>query len=353
MPDKKIRLGILSTAKIGIRSVIPAIQKSKNGIVAAIASRDPQKARDTAQSLGIARTFDSYQAMLESPDIDAVYIPLPNSMHMEWTIRAAQYGKHILCEKPFALNMSQVDEMIAAAKQHRVLLMEAFMYRFHPQFARAQELIAQGLIGDVRTIRSAFCFFLNRPGDIRRNKELGGGAMMDIGCYCVNMSRLIANAEPINVQANIVFGETTRVDESLAAVMLFPNEVFAIFDSSFRTDYREWLQIQGTDGRIDIPRPIKPMNNPAEIIVSRGEKADAMFEPTTHTVPATNHYTLMAEHFADAILNGTPLRYPPELDRNNMRVIDALYESARSGRAIELPTNLANLHQLKIKTDET
>ncbi len=336
MSNQKLRWGILSTAKIGIKAVIPAIQQSSNGMVAAIASRDMTRAQETAKALGIARAFGSYDALLGSSDIDAVYIPLPNHMHKEWTIRAAERGKHILCEKPFALNTAEVDEMVAAAKQQRVWLMEAFMYRFHPQFAKLKELIDGGAIGKVQTIRSAFSFFLNRPNDIRIKKETGGGALMDVGCYCVNMARLIAGAEPTQVQATLVMHENKQVDDTLAAILQFPGDVVAVFDCSFRTDYREWLQVQGTEGRLDVPRPVKPMNHPAEIILSRGEKPDATFEPTTYTAPAANHYQLMVEHFADAVLTGTPLRYPPELDRGNMRVIDALYESARMGRRVAI-----------------
>ena len=328
MPDQKLRWGILSTAKIARRAVIPAIQQSNNGIVAAIASRDANTAQEAAHALNIPRAFASYEAMLESPDIDAVYIPLPNHLHKEWTIRAAQHGKHILCEKPFALNVSEVDEMIAAAKQHRVLLMEAFMYRFHPQFARARELIAAGAIGKVQVIRSAFCYTMNRPNDIRAKKEMGGGALMDVGCYCVNMARLIAGTEPQRVQATMIQRPSDDVDDAFAGILYFPNDVLGIFDCSFRTDYTEWLQIQGTAGRLDIPRPIKPVA-PTEIILRTGEKSDAFATSTIISVPAANHYQLMVEHFADAVLNGTPLQYPPELDRNNMVVMDALFQAAK------------------------
>ena len=327
MTAKKLRWGILSTAKIGIRQVIPAIQASNNGIVAAIASRDVNKAQAVAKQFNIAKSFGSYAALLESPDIDAVYICVPNSMHHDWTIRAAERGKHILCEKPIALNAFEAEEMIAAAQDHKVLLMEAFMYRFHPQFARVKELIDQGTIGQVKTIRSSFCFFLNRPGDIRREKDLGGGALMDIGCYCVNMARLIAGGEPTEVQGKAIFGKS-GVDESMMGMFRFPKDILALFDCSFQTDYREWLQVQGTEVRLEVVRPIKPMNNPADLIVVRGEKADELFKPTTYTVPAANHFQLMVEHFADAVLNGTPLRYPPEDARANMRVIDGLYVSA-------------------------
>ena len=335
MTDQKLRWGILSTAKIGIQTVIPALQKSGNGLVAAIASRDARAAQQAAQSLGIPNSFGSYEALLESPDIDAVYNPLPNSMHMEWSIRAAECGKHILCEKPFALNTTEVDAMIAAAKQHRVLLMEAFMYRFHPQFARVKKLMASGTIGSLQVIRSAFGFRLDDYANIRLNRALGGGAVMDVGCYCVNVSRLIAGAEPIQVQASTVIGQS-QVDETLAAILRFPDNVIAHFDSSFRTDYREWVLIQGSEGRLELERPFRShaAGGEGKITLHRKDDTEEVF-----TTGPVNQYQLMAEHFADAVLNGKPLQYPPELDRGNMRVIDALYESARTQRAIDLPAN--------------
>ena len=336
MTDKKLRWGILSTAKIGLKTVIPAIQQSGNGVVTAIASRDLQAAREAAQSLGIPNSFGSYQALLESSTIDAVYNPLPNNMHKEWSIRAAEQGKHILCEKPFALNTTEVDEMIASAQQHRVLLMEAFMYRFHPQMARVQELIAGGAIGKMQVIRSAFGFLLEDYANIRLNRALGGGAVMDVGCYCVNVSRLVAGAEPVQVQAAAVIGRS-QVDEMLAGILRFPNDVIAHFDSSFRTDYREWLVIQGSEGRLELERPFRShaVGGVGKITLHRKDNTEEVF-----TTEPVNQYQVMAEHFADAVLNGKPLRYPPELDRGNMRVIDALYESARTEKAVNLPAKL-------------
>jgi len=335
--SRAIRWGILSTAKIGIRAVIPAIQQSSNGIVAAIASRDARVAQEVARSLNIPRALGSYDALLDDPEIDAIYIPLPNHLHKEWSIRALARGKHVLCEKPFALNATEVDEMIAAAWQHRRVLMEAFMYRFHPQFALAQKLIADGAIGKIKTIRAVFCFNIaGRPNDIRLKKEMGGGALMDVGSYCVNMARLFTGAEPIGAQARAIFGAPSQVDETLAAILHFPNDVVAVFDCSLRTDYREWVQVQGDAGRLELARPVKPRTSPAEIIVSTGETGDALATPTKHSALAANHYQLMAEHFAECVLNGAPLRFPPEEGRANMRVIDALYESARSGRFVRI-----------------
>ncbi|MBI5301431.1 MAG: Gfo/Idh/MocA family oxidoreductase [Chloroflexi bacterium] len=333
--NQTLRWGVLSTARIGVNAVIPAIQQSRNGIVTAIASRDAKTAQDAARAANIPHAFGSYEQLLESDMVDAIYNPLPNHLHREWTIRAAEHGKHILCEKPFALNTAQVDAMIAAAKQHRVQLMEAFMYRFHPQVARAKELLAQGVIGKIKTIRSAFCFTLNRSEDIRLKKETGGGSLMDVGCYCVNMTRLFAGAEPTQVQASQVT-HAGGVDDSFSALLQFPDNVVGVFDCSFRTDYVEWVQVQGTEGRLDVSRPVKPLLNPGEIILRQGEKSDHLATVNTITTPAANHYQLMCEHFADAVLTGAPLAYPPELDRGNMRVIDALYEAARTGRAVQL-----------------
>ena len=331
--DGKLRWGILSTAKIGIKQVMPAIRQSKNGELAAIASRSLDSAQEAAKPFGIPLAFGSYEEMLAARDVDAVYISLPNSMHKEWTIRAAEHGKHILCEKPLALNAAEADAMIVAARQNHVLLMEAFMYRFHPQFAKLKALIADGAIGDIKVIRGAFGFNIQDPKNIRLNAELGGGALMDVGCYCVHMARLVADAEPVEVRADATFGKS-GVDETLVGILRFPNDIVAHFDCSFRTDYRESLQVQGTKHRVDLPRPVKPGTRSAEIFIRFDETSETNPNSTLITAPAANHYRLMVEHFADAALNGKELRYPPEDARANMRVIDALYESARTGRAV-------------------
>ncbi|HEX9074760.1 MAG TPA: Gfo/Idh/MocA family oxidoreductase [Anaerolineae bacterium] len=333
--NKKLRWGILSTAKIGIKAVIPAIKQSNNGEVAAIASRRMETALEVAKSLDIPRAFGSYEELLESREVDAVYIPLPNNLHKEWAVRAAEHGKHILCEKPFALNAAEVDEMISAAQKNHVLLMEAFMYRFHPQFAKLKSMIADGTIGNLQIIRSAFCFRLQDPHNIRLNTELGGGALMDVGCYCVNMSRLVAGAEPLEVEAIALTGKS-GVDETLIGILRFPDDVTAHFDCSFRTDYREWLEVQGTARRMDLPRPIKPGTRSAEIFLRYDENDHTSPESSLIMAPAANHYRLMVQQFAQAALEGKDLPYPPEDGRANMRVIDALFESARTGRSVRI-----------------
>jgi predicted dehydrogenase len=329
----KLRWGILSTAKIGMRQVIPAIKQSRNGIAVAIASRDGDRALAAVRALGVPRAFGAYQDLLESDEIDAVYIPLPNSMHREWTIRAAECGKHILCEKPFALNLAETDEMIAAARQHNVVLMEAFMYRFHPQYARVRELIARGALGDLQMIRSAFCFRLDDLANIRLQKNLGGGSLMDVGCYCVNQARFIFDAEPRAVQARAVFGAQSQVDELFAGILHFPGDVLAHFDSGFRQSYREMLEIVGSRARIELARPIKPgmTGGVGTLTLTRADDTSE----TIQTEPV-NHYQLMCEHFAEVVQKRAPLVYPPELDRGNMRVIDALYRAARSGKVEEV-----------------
>jgi predicted dehydrogenase len=201
VPPHRLRFGVLGTARIGHTSVNPAIQSSRNAELVAVASRDLGMARDFAQVLSIPRHYGGYEALLDDPDIDAVYIPLPNSLHREWTIRAAEKKKHILCEKPLALSVAECLEMQAAADAHGVTLMEAFMYRFHPRIRRLVEMTQARAVGELRGVRSAFTFRLTRPENIRLRPDLGGGALMDVGCYCVDISRRLAGTLPIEVQA--------------------------------------------------------------------------------------------------------------------------------------------------------
>jgi len=315
--------GILSTARIGTKSVIPALQASRNGSVLAIGSRNLDAARQVAAQFGIPRAYGNYTALLEDPDVQAIYNPLPNSLHREWTIRAAEKGKHVLCEKPLALNTSECDEMIDACRQHGVLLMEAFMYRFHPQMAQVKELIAAGSIGQIVLIRAAFTFFLSDLQNIRLQKELGGGSLMDVGCYGVNVARFITEAEPVAVQAMANFGPASQVDETFAGLLRFPDHVIALIDCGFRSTFRQQVEIVGSAGKIEIGRPFNPRTDPTPLLVTRGDETE------TIVVPGANQYQLMVEHFADCIQTGQPLRYPPEDGRNNMRVIEMLYQATQ------------------------
>ncbi|MBT8395595.1 MAG: Gfo/Idh/MocA family oxidoreductase, partial [Gemmatimonadetes bacterium] len=226
MTDRKLSWGVISTAKIGQRAVNPAIQASSNGELLAVASRDAGKARAFAEEAGIPTSYGSYQALLDDPSIDAVYNPLPNSLHREWTIRAVEQGKHILCEKPLALDAAECREMEAAAAANGVKLMEAFMYRFHPRTERVLEMVREGEVGDIRQIRSSFTFPLDRPDDIRWDRELGGGALMDVGCYCINVSRTLAGREPVEVRAMANFRDG-GVDQQMAGSLRFEDGLLA------------------------------------------------------------------------------------------------------------------------------
>ncbi|MBV6522162.1 MAG: Inositol 2-dehydrogenase/D-chiro-inositol 3-dehydrogenase [Gemmatimonadaceae bacterium] len=242
MTERQIRWGVLSTANIGRHRVNPAIQSSRNGTLCAVASRDAGRARDFARDMRIPRHYGSYDALLADTDIDAVYIPLPNSMHRDWSRRAAEHGKHVLCEKPLALNAAECREMRVAASSNGTLLMEAFMYRFHPRSERLVHIARSGALGELRAIRSAFTFQLTRPGNIRLVPELGGGALMDVGCYCVNASRTIAGCEPLSVQAVATWGPT-GVDMELTGMLVFPGGLVSHFDCSLTGDRREVVEV--------------------------------------------------------------------------------------------------------------
>ena len=318
---RKVNWGVLSTAHIGPRAVIPAIQQSINGQVVAIASRSESKARETAKALGIPRSYGSYIELLQSSVVDAVYIPLPNSMHREWTIRAAEMGKHVLCEKPISMNSRECEEMILACQRHNVWLMEGFMYRFHPQIVMLREIISAGLIGRISSIRSAFRTETKDPESIRYQKELGGGALMDVGCYCVNVVRLLTNQEPIYVQGVARFNEEKNVDETFAGLMRFPNSELAVFDCGFRSSFHQAVEVVGDNGTLQLSTPFIPGDSP--IIVKHSDRTD------TIACETANHYRLMVEHFADCVLNDHEPRYPPTDGLNNMRIIDMLYQSVR------------------------
>lgn len=325
MTDRKLRWGVLSTANIGRAAVNPAIQASANGELVAVASRDAERASTFAKQWGIPKSYGTYQALIEAEDVDAVYIPLPNSLHNPWTIRAAQAGKHVLCEKPLALDAAECLEMQAAADENGVKLMEAFMYRFHPRMDRAVEMVRDGVVGDLRVIRSAFSFKLTNPANIRMDAALGGGALMDVGCYCVNSSRTIAGKEPVEVQA---FARWTAgdVDDQLTGTLRFDDDLTAHFDCSLTTERCEFFEAAGTDGVLRVESSFLPGKGDVVIEEMRG-RDDAIQHPVT----GADEYQLMVEHFADAALNNRPLRYTGAEAASNMRVIEALYASARNG----------------------
>ncbi len=290
--------------------------------VVAVASRRAEDAGDLAREFGIPMVYDSYAALLDDPDIDAVYNPLPNSLHARWTIAAARAGKHVLCEKPIALTAADAAQMVAACTESRVLLQEAFMYRFHPQIDRLRAAVAEGTIGAIRLVRSAFTFRVDRPDDIRLQADLGGGGLMDVGCYCVNISRLLLG------DPGVVFATATYergVDVALAG-MLSLDGTTAQFDCGLRSPYRQFCEVVGEEGSLLLHRPFQPEDRPTALIVRRGDTEERI------EVAATNQYTLMVEHFAACVLDAVPPRFPPEDAVANMRALDALARSARTGK---------------------
>ena len=325
MNNKKLRWGVISTANIGRWAVNPAIQASSNGKLVAVASRNAERARAFAEQGNIPVSYGSYEALLEDDGIEAVYIPLPNSLHREWAIRAVKAGKHVLCEKPLAMTEAQCMEMNEAAEANGVKLMEAFMYRFHPRTEKVLAMLGQGVAGEVRMISSAFTFRLTRPDNIRFDPELGGGSLMDVGCYCVNLSRTAAGCEPVEAQAIAVQAES-GVDEMMAGTLRFPNDLLASFQCGLNTVRRESYEIGGTEAFLRVGDAFLPGED--DVIIE--EIRDGAM-PVQHSVPGIDEYRNMVEHFAACVLDGSELRYPPTEAAMNMRVIEALYASAQAG----------------------
>ena len=319
----KVRWGILSTANIG-RRVIPAIHASRNGAVAAVGSRTLASAQAFAVEQNIPRAHGSYEALLEDAEIDAIYIPLPNSMHAEWSIKCAVAGIPTLCEKPFASDAQEAQSIVDAFAERGVLLAEAFMYRFHPQHAKVKEILAAGGIGDLQTISAAFTFPISDAGNIRLSKPLAGGALMDVGCYCVNLMRFMSGEEPSQVKAVARFGDETGVDEALAGALIFPSGVVGHLECGLRAQRQHSYTLKGTRGMISVPTSFVP-DKRAETVVQHWHGDDY----SEHRIAAADHYQLMVEDFADALLLGRAPRFPASDAVANMRVVDALLDSAR------------------------
>jgi predicted dehydrogenase len=330
MNERVVRWGILSTANIGVRKVIPATQKAERCEVVAIASRDGERAARTAAELGIPRAHEGYDSLLSDPEVDAVYIPLPNSEHAAWTIAAARAGKHVLCEKPLAMTAAEAEEMVRACANEGVLLMEAFMYRLHPSWEAVRDLVASGRIGRVRAVQSWFSYFNDDPGNIRNVPELGGGALYDIGCYCINLSRMLFGGEPTGIEASVT-RDATGTDVLTSAILAFDDAV-AAFTCSTRAEPDQRVHIYGTEGRISIGIPFNiPPDRPAEITVTAGGDPPVSPASETLTFAAADEYTIQAGRFANAVLDGGPLPIPPEDAIGNLRVIDAIFRAGGPG----------------------
>lgn len=327
MGGDRVRWGILGAARIAVRRVLPALLRSERSAVVAIASRDRDRATDTAQQFQIPKVHPSYDALLADPEVDAVYNPLPNSLHRPWTIRSAEAGKHVLCEKPLALNAREAQQMVEVCRRRGVLLQEAFMYRFHPQTERLQELVGSGEIGTPWLVRSAFTFLVATDEDIRLNPELGGGGLMDVGCYCVNICRLLFGEPHTAYAASSIEG---GVDVRLAGLLRFGGDRVAEFDCGVRAPFRQFCEVVGASGSIVVERPFQPEERPTTVLIRRGDQERRV------EIPGTNQYVGMIDHFVDCVLSQRPPRYPPEDAMANMRVIDGLRESAKSGQTVSL-----------------
>ncbi len=324
----RVRWGVLSTANIGRHKVIPAIQAEERSDVVAIASRNLESAEAVAAELDIERAYGSYGQLLSDPDIDAVYIPLPNHMHAEWTIAAARAGRHVLCEKPIALTSAEAEAMVAAAEDAGVVLREAFMYRFHPTWTAARRLVDEGGIGDLVAIDSWFSYYNDDPENIRNILDYGGGALMDIGCYSIHLSRMLMGAEPTAIKASVRRDPATGVDIFTSGVLEFGERV-ATFSCSTRTEPDQRVDIYGTRGRVSIEIPFNiPPTVPTRIAITVG--GDPPVAPATNTTefePA-NQYTLQAEAFVAAVIDGASL---PDSGRDalgNLRTIERVFAAS-------------------------
>lgn len=333
--DRKVNWGILGCAGIAERAFIPAVRQSRNGVLAGIAARDEARARAWAGRFGFLKSCRTYQELVEDPRIDAIYNPLPNDLHAEWSIRAMRAGKHVLCEKPMAMNALEARAMIGAAETGGVLLMEGFMYKFHPQVEKSLALMRDGKIGQVRSVHSSFTFQFERDAaNYRWFPAKGGGALYDVGCYPISIARLIFGAEPVSVFAAARIDPATGVDMTTAAVLEFPGGRFAQCDSSFESQFQSRLLAVGTEGTLALDRAFSAKDFDVAIEIVRGDGTESVL------IPRADMFTLMVEHFGDAVLEKAPLRSPAGDALGNMHVIDACFESIRTGRAVEIPDNI-------------
>ncbi len=328
----KVRWGILSTAKIGREKVIPAMQAGKLCEVVAIASRNKEQGKKVAEHLKIPVAYGSYEELLSDPQVDAVYIPLPNHLHVEWAIKSLQAGKHVLCEKPIGLSTEDAMKLQCAAKEKPELkIMEAFMYRHHPQWIKAKKMVDDGMIGELKTIHSFFSYYNADPANIRNKKDIGGGGgMMDIGCYCTSLSRFIFGKEPLSVWGNVEYDPVLETDRMASGILDFSTGTATFTCSTQLVPYQR-VNIFGTKARIEINIPFNsPADKPTLMwLHSKDNTEEIVFDPI-------NQYTIQSDLFSKAILDNEPVPTPLEDAINNMRVIDAVFESAREKRIVTI-----------------
>lgn len=326
---RKIRWGVLGVAKIATVKVIPAMQRGALSEIAAIASRTGAKAKEAAQTLGIPKAYGSYEELIADPDIDAIYNPLPNHLHVPWSIRAAEAGKHVLCEKPIALSVAETRQLIAARDRTGVKMGEAFMVRLHPQWLRTLEIVRSGEIGELRALNCVFSYNNRDPLNIRNQRDIGGGTIMDIGCYPIHTSRWIFGTEPTRVSATIDRDPAFGTDRLVSAILEYPSGQ-AVFTCGTQMAPYQRMQFFGTGGRVEIEIPVNaPPDKETRISVQTTESR-------TETFGICDQYTLQGDAFSRAILDGSEVPVPLEDSVRNMAVIEALFRSAESS-TWELP----------------
>ena len=326
-----ISWGILSTAKIGRTKVIPAMQKGKFTSIDAICSRNLASAQSTASALGIPKAYGSYEDLLADPEIQAIYIPVPNHMHVEWTLKCLAAGKHVLCEKPIGLNAKEAaDLMVEAAKYPQLKVMEAFMYRHHPQWIKAKEWVENGAIGRLVTIQSTFSYFNADPKNVRNQAGIGGGGLLDIGCYCISLSRFITGLEPKRVVGVMDVDPVMKMDR-LASGMLDFGELTSTFTCSTQMAPHQVVHIYGTEGRVEIEIPFNaPQESPCRIFLHKGGEMEECL------LPVADQYTIQGDLFSKAILEDQAVPTPLSDALGNMRVIDSLFKSAETEAWVKL-----------------
>ena len=328
---RKIRWGVLGAAKIALTKVIPAMQRGTYSEISAIASRDLEKAQRSALDLNVPKFYGSYEELIADPEIDAIYNPLPNNLHVEWTTKAAEAGKHVLCEKPIALTAKEAEKLIETRDRTGVKIQEAFMVRTHPQWIAVRDLIKKNRIGKMQAITGFFSYFNTDAGNIRNNPETGGGALYDIGCYCINISRFILGEEPRKVSASIERDARTSIDKLTSATLDFPSCQSSFTCGTQLVPYQR-MQFFGTSGRIEVEIPFNiPVDQPTRIFVDDGAN---LFGASVETIeiPAADQYTIQGDLFSRAILENSEQVITLEDSVRNMSVIEAVFRAAESGK---------------------
>ncbi len=325
----KVRWGVLGAAKIALEKVIPAMQQGMMSEVVAIASRSIDKSRAAADRLGISLAYGSYEELLADPGVEAVYNPLPNHLHVPWTVAAARAGKHVLCEKPLALSAEEACELIRVQEETGVLIEEAFMVRTHPQWLRARELVRSGRIGTLRAIQGAFSYYNVDPLNVRNVPEYGGGGLMDIGCYPITTSRFVTDREPTRVLGIIERDLKFKVDILASAILDFGGIQSSFVCSTQMVPYQR-MHFFGTKGRIEIEVPFNaPPDRPCRVMVSEGDLFGRDLE--IFELPVCDQYTIQGDRFSDSVRTGTPVAVSLKNSILNMAVIDALFKSGETG----------------------